>query len=129
MMINPKFYEGLEAVVYVALNSGAKRLSCKEISASQSKLPRHLEPILQLLVHKNILKAAKALRTGHLVGVPTETVYGLAADATNDKAVAKIYEIKERPQFNPLIIHVASIAQARKYGQISTLAEQFIHAF
>jgi len=50
--------------------------------------------------------AAKALRRGELVAFPTETVYGLGGDATNDKAVARIFEAKGRPRFNPLIVHV-----------------------
>lgn len=79
--------------------------------------------------HENITLAAQMLRQGHLIGVPTETVYGLAADATNDKAVAKIYETKGRPQFNPLIIHVASVAQAKQYGIFSTLAEKYAETF
>ncbi len=57
----------------------------------------------------SIAKAAALLRDGKLVAFPTETVYGLGADATNDHAVAAIYAAKERPQFNPLIIHVAEI--------------------
>lgn len=54
---------------------------------------------------KSILKAAQILRDGGLVGMPTETVYGLAADATNGQAVARIFEAKGRPSFNPLISH------------------------
>lgn len=50
-----------------------------------------------------------------LVSIPTETVYGLAADATSDKAVKKIFDIKSRPTFNPLIVHVANIDHAREY--------------
>ena len=57
-----------------------------------------------------ITRAAALLREGKLVAFPTETVYGLGGDATNDKAVASIYAAKGRPQFNPLIIHVADIA-------------------
>jgi len=57
-----------------------------------------------------IADAATLLRHGKLVAFPTETVYGLGADATNDKAVAAIYAAKGRPQFNPLIIHVADLA-------------------
>jgi L-threonylcarbamoyladenylate synthase len=65
-----------------------------------------LVPIVQ--ADRNaIAKAAELLRAGKLVAFPTETVYGLGADATNDKAVAAIYEAKGRPQFNPLIVHVA----------------------
>lgn len=54
-----------------------------------------------------IEKACRLLRAGRLVAIPTETVYGLAADATNDRAVARIFEAKGRPRFNPLIIHYA----------------------
>lgn len=56
-----------------------------------------------------ILKAAKLLQMGEVVAIPTETVYGLAANAFNEKAVAKIFEIKKRPLFNPLIVHIKSI--------------------
>ena len=58
----------------------------------------------------SIAKAASLLREGRLVAFPTETVYGLGADATNDRAVASIYAAKGRPQFNPLIVHVAESA-------------------
>ena len=53
----------------------------------------------------SIAEAAKLLQAGDLVGFPTETVYGLGADATSDRAVARIYEAKGRPSFNPLIVH------------------------
>jgi len=56
--------------------------------------------------------AAEALRSGELIGLPTETVYGIAADATNRDAVLKTFELKRRPAENPLIVHVASIADA-----------------
>ena len=58
---------------------------------------------------RGLADAAKALGRGDLVCMPTETVYGLAADATNDQAVASIYAAKGRPDFNPLIVHVANI--------------------
>lgn len=61
--------------------------------------------------HENIVRAAEAIRAGELVGMPTETVYGLAADATNREAVLKIFELKHRPAENPLIVHVAHLAQ------------------
>ena len=54
----------------------------------------------------DIEKAVSILRLGGLVAIPTETVYGLAADATNEEAVSKIFKAKGRPAFNPLIIHV-----------------------
>ncbi len=56
-----------------------------------------------------ISNAAKALKEGHLVAFPTETVYGLGADATNEKAVARIYSVKGRPTNHPLIVHISSI--------------------
>ncbi len=56
-----------------------------------------------------ISKAAQALKAGHLVALPTETVYGLAADATNPEAVARIYAVKGRPSDHPLIVHVSSV--------------------
>lgn len=59
-----------------------------------------------------LAKAASLLREGKLVAFPTETVYGLGGDATNDRAVASIYEAKGRPQFNPLIVHIADTGDA-----------------
>ena len=57
--------------------------------------------------------AAAQLRTGGLVAFPTETVYGLGADATDDRAVARIFEAKGRPSFNPLIVHAPDLAAHR----------------
>ena len=61
------------------------------------------------MIGEDLLKASEILKRGELVAIPTETVYGLAANALDPSAVAKIYEAKERPSFNPLIVHVASI--------------------
>lgn len=61
-----------------------------------------------------LAEAAERLRAGGLVTLPTETVYGLGADATNDRAVAAIFEAKGRPSFNPVIVHVANRAQAEQ---------------
>jgi L-threonylcarbamoyladenylate synthase len=61
--------------------------------------------------HDEIKKAAKALKDGHLVAFPTETVYGLGADATNEKAISRIYSVKGRPTDHPLIVHISSINQ------------------
>ena len=76
-----------------------------------------------------LAKAARLLRAGKLVAFPTETVYGLGADATSEAAVARIYAAKGRPVFNPLIVHVASLAQAKAQGAFSAdalrLAERF----
>ena len=63
-----------------------------------------------------IKMAAKALKDGHLVAFPTETVYGLGADATNEKAVSRIYSVKGRPIYHPLIVHISSINQLDKWA-------------
>ncbi|GAA4741853.1 L-threonylcarbamoyladenylate synthase [Sphingomonas daechungensis] len=76
-----------------------------------------------------IAEAADLIRNGLPVAVATETVYGLAADATNAGAVARIYEAKGRPGFNPLIVHVPDLASATEIGEFSTeavdLAKQY----
>lgn len=72
--------------------------------------------------NKAIDAATDVLRAGGLVAVPTETVYGLAADASNGEALAKIFAAKQRPSFNPLICHVADLAMAEKLGEFSSLA-------
>ena len=63
-----------------------------------------------------IKKAAQALKDGHLVAFPTETVYGLGADATNEKAVSRVYSVKARPTDHPLIVHISSINQLSKWA-------------
>jgi len=70
-----------------------------------------------------IARAAGLLRAGALVAVPTETVYGLAARADSEAAVAEIFRAKGRPDFNPLIVHVASLAMARELAQFDARAE------
>jgi L-threonylcarbamoyladenylate synthase len=76
-----------------------------------------------------IARAAALLRAGELVAFPTETVYGLGADATDDRAVARIFEAKNRPAFNPLILHLPSLAAtagvARLEGDALRLAQAF----
>jgi L-threonylcarbamoyladenylate synthase len=69
-----------------------------------------------------IAEAARLILAGEPVAVPTETVYGLAADATNAAAVARVYEAKGRPSFNPLIVHVASLELAERIGLFSDTA-------
>jgi len=66
--------------------------------------------------HDEIKKAAKALKDGHLVAFPTETVYGLGADATNERAVSRIYAVKGRPTDHPLIVHISSINKLEKWA-------------
>ncbi len=79
--------------------------------------------------HADIAEAAAALKAGGLVILPTETVYGLAADAGDARAVAKVYEAKGRPAFNPLIAHVADIAMARRIAVFDDRAERLAAAF
>jgi len=74
-------------------------------------------------------EAARLLADGRLVAFPTETVYGLGADARNDEAVAGIYAAKGRPSFNPLIIHVDSVKAAEKYCQFTPEARRLAQAF
>lgn len=69
-----------------------------------------------------IAEAAQLIRSGSPVAVPTETVYGLAADATCSEAVARIYDAKGRPAFNPLIVHIPSLAAAERIGRFSAEA-------
>lgn len=76
-----------------------------------------------------ISRAADLLRAGQLVAFPTETVYGLGADARNDSAVARIFEAKDRPQFNPLIIHVSDMNAALKFAEFNETAERLAATF
>lgn len=76
-----------------------------------------------------IAKAAALLRAGELVAVPTETVYGLAARADSEDAVAAIYRAKGRPSFNPLIVHVASSEQAEQIALFDDRARKLAQAF
>lgn len=73
--------------------------------------------------------AVAALRAGHLVGMPTETVYGLAADATNSIAVARIFAAKGRPRFNPLIVHVGSLGAVEAIARLSPDARRLGESF
>jgi L-threonylcarbamoyladenylate synthase len=77
---------------------------------------------------ESIAQAARLILAGEPVAVPTETVYGLAADATNGEAVARIYEAKGRPSFNPLIVHVPDLSAAWRIGEFSDGALALAHA-
>ncbi|MGE5107204.1 MAG: L-threonylcarbamoyladenylate synthase [Sphingobacteriales bacterium] len=86
---------------------------------------------MQTSIGIDIKYAKELLEQGELVAIPTETVYGLAGNALNEDAVIKIYTAKNRPQFNPLIIHVANFSEADKYvreipSKIKLLAENFV---
>src|SRR5256714_1514741 len=76
-----------------------------------------------------IAAAARVLGDGGLVAFPTETVYGLGADATNGEAVARLYQAKGRPSFNPLIAHVADLAAARTLARFDRTAGRLAAAF
>ncbi len=82
------------------------------------------------LIGKQLSKAKSLLMAGELVAIPTETVYGLAANAFNQKAVAKIFAIKNRPTFNPLIVHVADVETIYKIAEsVPELAIKLINTF
>ena len=106
----------------------AKPSSATPISSpgagKRSALPPLLEP-----TSENISAAANRIRGGQLVAFPTETVYGLGADATDDLAVAKIFQAKGRPSFNPLISHLPSLEVVRPLVQWSALAEDLANTF
>ena len=77
----------------------------------------------------NIVVASQCLRTGQLVAFPTETVYGLGADATENEAVARIFAAKNRPDFNPLIVHVPDVEIAAQLGEFTEIAAQIAETF
>lgn len=85
---------------------------------------------MQTAIGTDINIAAAFLKAGELVAIPTETVYGLAANALSETSVAKIYAAKNRPSFNPLILHIAHIAQLHDYAFVDEislkLAEHFM---
>lgn len=84
------------------------------------------------MLHENVAgisRAAQVLREGGLLALPTETVYGLAADARNGRAVARIFEAKGRPSFNPLIVHVLSVEAAEEFVDVGAVARQLADAF
>jgi L-threonylcarbamoyladenylate synthase len=79
--------------------------------------------------HRGIARAGQLLRAGRLVSFPTETVYGLGADATDGQAVARIFAAKERPSFNPLIVHLPNASDASRYGILDAAAARLAEAF
>ena len=81
-------------------------------------------------MHVNLQQAIAQLKNGEVVAIPTETVYGLAADATNDAALRQIYTIKQRPMDNPLIVHINDISQVNDWAaEFSPLAQKLATAF
>lgn len=80
-------------------------------------------------VGKNLDIAKALLSENELVAIPTETVYGLAGNALNEAAVVKIYSAKDRPSFNPLIIHVPTVAAISDYAALDPISQQLAEAF
>ncbi len=109
------------------------------MSATLHKLQKNLKNkcinikqlILDMTIYKpstkNLHMAANMLKKGNLVAFPTETVYGLGGDATSEDAILKIFKIKKRPKFNPLIIHCDTKAKAMKIGKFDKLSEKLIN--
>ena len=93
--------------------------------AAPEILPTRILPVDDVAIQR----AAALIRAGQCVAVPTETVYGLAADATSGEAVARIYATKGRPAFNPLIVHVDSDAQAADLAMFSPAALRLAEVF
>jgi L-threonylcarbamoyladenylate synthase len=87
------------------------------------------EPLLLMPDAAGLARAAELLRTGRLVAFPTETVYGLGADARSEAAVAAIYAAKGRPAFNPLIVHLVSAAEAERIAVFGPAARRLAQAF
>jgi len=79
--------------------------------------------------HGAIRRAAEALARGEIVAFPTETVYGLGANALDARAVARVFAAKERPRFNPLIVHVPGLAEAEEYALVNATARRLAEAF
>jgi len=85
--------------------------------------------LIQRPTRRTLRQASRLLQQGRLVAFPTETVYGLGGDAASDRAVAAIYAAKRRPQHNPLIVHVATLAAARRLAWFDSRAERLARMF
>ena len=86
-------------------------------------------PVIKPATPETITRAASLLQSGALVAFPTETVYGLGADATSDDAVARIFDAKQRPTFNPLIVHVIDTEAASAIVDFTEPARRLADAF
>lgn len=85
--------------------------------------------MIKAATHESIQEAAEMIKSGGVVAFPTETVYGLGANALDGQAVAKIFVAKNRPSINPIIIHVASREDAQKYVEVDARAKGLMAAF
>jgi len=109
--------------------SGDKTCAGTPAAAEGSELPEIFDMSNAASATAGIAAATAALARGALVGLPTETVYGLAADARSDRAVAAIFAAKGRPRFNPLIVHVPSRDVAERIAAMTTPARKLADAF
>jgi len=91
-----------------------RTLDDEELDEVRMTAPEAASPNIAVASPDAVARAGALLRAGGLVAFPTETVYGLGGDATSDAAVARIFEAKGRPSFNPLISHVADVATAQR---------------
>ncbi|MGZ0245212.1 MAG: L-threonylcarbamoyladenylate synthase, partial [Alphaproteobacteria bacterium] len=96
---------------------------------NDSSLSDRSHPVIEKASAESIAEAAALLQSGELVAFPTETVYGLGADATSDDAVARIFSAKNRPTFNPLIVHVADAHAAARIVTFTDSARRLADAF
>jgi L-threonylcarbamoyladenylate synthase len=76
-----------------------------------------------------LARAVDLLRQGSVVAFPTETVYGLGGDATNDRAIARIFDAKARPRFNPLIVHLPDLEAASRFADVTPRARALAQRF
>jgi L-threonylcarbamoyladenylate synthase len=93
-------------------------------------LKNHFNQLIMAEISDDIQRAINELTNGNLIGFPTETVYGLAGNALNESSILKIFETKNRPAFDPLIVHTFSIGEVKKFvretpKKLSLLMEKF----
>ena len=81
------------------------------------------------IISKDIQKAVTLLSADKLVAIPTETVYGLACDPGSSEAILKLYNLKNRPSSNPLIIHVSSLDMLKDVAEINTITSSIVNFF
>lgn len=115
----------------MAINKSVTRLSrSSNTRYSTGKREPGQAPLAEILKTGEAMEPALALlEAGQIVAIPTETVYGLAGNATNGEAVARIFEAKGRPRFNPLIAHVSGMVMAAEFARIDPLSERLAQAF
>ena len=120
----------MNAITAIVKNVVMVRLAAASSPLYSPSVKSGSENVAEILKTSNALHRALALLAqGEVVAIPTETVYGLAADATNGAAVARIFEAKGRPRFNPLIAHVADMAMAEEIAIFDPLSRKLVSGF